>query len=283
MKTFIPAQLAPLPALLVALSLAGCFGGEDGGTGTPVTPQDTAKVVKKIAPGTYVGNYAAYDSTLTLESEFSLGADGAFRFFWIADNEAFGDLKGSWYQKDSNLHFTGMTESYLDRGAGLFVPGISMEDDTNSVREVTDTSFIRKEWTPLRQKPYWVAYRKKSFNALKSGNYQFSRDIKLDSVTNLTVRIKIELDGAGFLYRHSEDDVEFFQVKAEWYQHGSILGTEKHESREYDTTTKEFGPWEPFEGSVLQRVSEVSDTAFQMWSPPSFFQDGAWETYRKVP
>ena len=31
-----------------------------------------------------------------------------------------------------------------------------MEDDTNSVRDVTASGFTRNEWTPPRQKPYWI-------------------------------------------------------------------------------------------------------------------------------
>jgi hypothetical protein len=275
------ATLAPLSALALALSLAGCFGGEDGGAGTPVVPKDTTQTVRKVSPGLYVGDYKPYDTSNILESEFSLGQDGAFRFFWIAENEPVADFKGSWFQKDSNLHFTGMTEAYVNRG--FFGPGQPMEDDTNSVRDITDSSFWRKEWTPLRQKPYWVAYKKKAFNRLKSGDYQYLREIKVDSATNLTVRIKIELDGTDFLYRYSEDSLESFQAKAVWFQQGSILGTEKNEGRSYDTTTKELGAWEAIPGALLQRVSEVSDTGFKMWTPPSLFNAGTWDIYSKVP
>lgn len=282
MKKTSPEHLAPVLALLLALSLAGCFGGEDGGTNAPVDPGDTATAAGKVAPGTYVGDYGSYDSSKTLESELTFGADGAFRFFWIAENEAFGDFEGSWFQRDSNLHFTGMTESY--NNGGLFDSGTAMENDTNLVRDVTDSSFLRKEWTPLRQKPYWIPYRKKAFASLKPGNYQFETRFMLDSVTSATARARIELTGADYLYRASEDTVEYFQYRAAWFQQGSILGVGKLETRELDTATGAFGDWVPFPGSLLQRISEVSDTAFRIWSPPrSFLDTGVWEIYRKVP
>lgn len=282
MKKSSPAKFAPIAALLLSLSLAGCFGGEDGATSPPVNPNDTAKTAKKIAPGTYVGDYGPYDSSHVLESEFTLAADGTFRFFWFVENDAYGDFKGSWFQRDSNLYFSGMTESY--NNGGLFDSGATMENDTNHIREVTDSSFLRKEWTPLRQKPYWIAYNKKVFAPIKSGNYQFESEIMLDSVTKDTARIRIELNGTDFLFRYSEDTVEYSQYRASWFQQGSILGTESIEARRLDTATGAFSAWERVPGAQLQRTSEVSDTAFRIWYPPqSFFESGVWEVYRKVP
>jgi len=279
MKKTSPAHPAPLSVLLLALSLAGCFGGEDGDKGSPVGPGGASG--KKIAPGTYVGDYRPYDSTHSLESEFTLGADGAFRTFLIAENQPFLDLKGSWFQQDSNLHFTGVTEAYGD--GGFFDSGTTVEGDTNLVREITDSSFIRKEWTPLRVKPYWITYKKKSFAPIKPGNYLFQTEFVSDSATRIG-RIRIEMDGTGVLYRYSLDSLEIVQEKAVWFQQGSILGNRNYEYRQFDTTTQSFGAWETIPWSWLKRTSEVSDTAFWIWAPPeSFLEMGAWEIYRKVP
>lgn len=268
--------------MAIALSLGGCFGGEDADD-NPVDPQDTSKISgNKLKPGLYVGDYSPYDTAGRWESEFTLSQDGAYRFFWVIDNEPIGDIQGSWFQRDSSLHFTGIKESYMDQGSGLFLPGEGVEDDTNSVRNVTDSSFVRREWTLLRQKPYWVTYRKKNYRTLSNGTFQYSRDIQIDSSTNLTVKIKISLDGAGFLYSYNEDTVESFQAAATWFQVGTIFGTEQNRARSFIDSSKTFTPWDTIPGALLQRIKDVSDTAFQMWTPGGFLSNGSWDVYQKL-
>lgn len=277
--------LSLLAVLGSALSLAGCFGGEDDTPANPITPPDTtAKVqARKLSPGLYVGDYKPFskDTTRRWESEFTLAPDGAFRFYWIINNEPIGDIRGKWFQKDSSIHFDGITESYVDQGSGFFGPGDTVEADTNSIRDITDSSFTRKEWTLLRQKPYWVTYRKKTFAPLSNGTFQFSKDFIQGNDTT-TVKIKISLDGTGFLYSFNEDTLESFQAQAKWFLLGSIFGTEENRGRSYEDSLKRLGEWQAIDGTLLQRVQQVSDTGFEMWSPGNFISAGTWDVYRKL-
>lgn len=277
--------LSLIAVLGFALSLAGCFGGEDGAPTAPITPNDTNKVsARKLSPGLYVGDYSPFsaDTTRRWESEFTLAADGGFRFYWVINNEPIGDIRGKWFQKDSSVHFNGITESFVNQNTGFFGPGEPVEDDTNSIRDITDSSFTRKEWTLLRQKPYWVSYKKKAFAPLYNGTFQFSRDFKIDDTTTTTIKIKISLDGTGFLYSYNEDTLESFQAQAQWYMLGSIFATESNRGRSYVDSLKKLGEWDSIPGALLQRVQQVSDTGFQMWSPGNIFAPGSWDNYRKL-
>jgi len=269
-------------AALFTLSLAGCFGGEEETDTNPIIPVDSTKAAKKLSPGLYVGDYSPFDTTGSWESEFTLNLDGSFRFYWILRNEAIGDIKGKWFQKDSSLYFDDVTETFINQNSGFFVDGEVVEDDTNSVRDVTDSSFTRKEWTLMRQKPYWVSYKKKSFAQLKGGDYQYTRDIKVDDTTTLKVKIGISLDGTAFLYSYKEDTLESFQAAARWYQIGSIFGTEENRGRSFIDSLKKFDEWDTIPGALLQRIQDVSDTAFFMWSPGNVFSPGAWDVYNKI-
>ena len=144
-------------AFLAALAAAGCFfgGEEDLATG------------KKITPGFYSGGYAHIENAEGLESEFILNANGDFWLFWITENQPWYDLRGKWGQKNSELIFSEMEEIW-----GAFTTWLPVEDDTNAVAKVTAKSFSRKEWTPLRQKPYWIKYQRKSVLELGDGVYQ---------------------------------------------------------------------------------------------------------------
>ena len=277
---------------LIVLSLAGCFGGADEEGGNPLKPPagNNGSGARPISPGLYAADYSLLDSARAgWESEFTLDSSGDFRHFLIVGNEPVGDTRGRWFQRDSNLFFGGVTESYIDP-SGFFLESYSIEDDTNAVREITDTSFIRKEWTLLRQKPYWVAYRKKPVERLRDGTYEYSRGVEVpaadtsaDSTDTMTVRIRITFDGAGFLYSYSEDTLEAFQAKAEWYQLGSVLGTERNSSRSYIDSLGAFEEWDSLPGALLQRVRMISDTSFQLWSPGGILSAPAWDEYRRVP
>ena len=185
---------------------------------------------------------------------------------------------GSWFQRDSNLHFSDVRESFVE--GGLFYPGLEVEGDTNAIREITSTSFLRKEWTPLRQKPFWITYRKKSINTLDNGTFRFTREYVVDDSTSSTVQINISLEGKGFAYDYVEsssgDTLDAFQAQATWYQIGSIFATEQNLGRSFDTSSAclQLRYWDTIPGTLMQRIKEVSDTAFQMWSPASFFTEG---------
>jgi hypothetical protein len=272
-------------AVLSALLAAGCFFGGDNETSTvpdPVKPDSTAKA-KLIVPGMYVGDYAWIDSGKHgLESEFILDTNGTYRLFWISENEAVYDQRGNWNQRDSSFYFSKSQETWV--AGGVFSNFESIEDDTNSVRSVTDTSFIRREWTPLRQKPYWITYHKRVYPKLTDGSYLLEKidsSMILDSVPVL-LAIKISFTGHDFFYSYSEKAVEKFQAKATFYQVGSFLATEDNQQRELDSTNTFPETWTKYSGSILKRLQSVSDTAFSMWNPPAFLQPaGTWESYSK--
>jgi hypothetical protein len=293
-----PMKHVPLSQALVSLfvlSLAGCFGGADEEAGNPLDPGPAGQGsnTRSLSPGLYTADYSLLDTARQgWESEFTLDSSGGFRHFLIVQNEPVGDTRGRWIQRDSNLFFSQVTESYMDQNTGFFPEGYSIEDDTNAVREITDTSFIRKEWTLLRQKPYWVAYRKKSVGALEDGTYEYARDVVVpssdtgagaDTADTVTVRIRLSFDSEGFLYSYNEDTLETFQAKAQWYQFGSVLATEENSGRSYIDSLGAFDEWSSIPGALLQRIRMVSDTSFQLWSPGSFFTEPAWDEYRRVP
>lgn len=270
----LPGFAVPCLTLSLALSLAGCFGGEDDSLTHPdKTPKDTVKS-SRLSPGFYVGDYSPFDSLKEWNSEFTLNADGTYRFYWIRTNEAVEDIRGSWAHKDSNLYTTAVTESFLSRG--VFGPGSPVEGDTNSIRDVTDSSFIRKEWTWIRQKPYWVTYRKKNLPRLQAGDYQYVQETAGDSVTPPKItRIKMSLAETDFRYTIT-DTLEYFQAEAKWYFIGTLLVTDANRGRDYDDSLKAFGAWDTIPGSLIQRLQGVSDTGFQMWS--GFL----WDDFRKI-
>lgn len=267
--------LVPILALSLALSLAGCFGGEDDSLTNPgKNPKDTARSAR-LSPGFYVGDYSPYDSIGEWNSEFTLNADGTYRFYWIRTNEAVQDIRGNWTHKDSNLYINAVTETFLNRG--IFGPAAPVEDDTNAIRDVTDSSFTRKEWTWIRQKPFWITYRKKDLPKLQAGDYQYVQEIKGDSVTpDKIIRIKMSLAGTDFRYSITEDTLEYFQAEAKWYFIGSLLVTDENRGRDYVDSLKAFGGWDTIPGALVQRLQGVSDTGFQMWS--GFL----WDDFRKI-
>ena len=266
-----------------ALLAAGCFLGGQDETPTSVVidngkPKEILPKPRLITPGLYVGDYTWIDSGKAgLESQFLLDTDGSYRLFWISKNEAVYDQRGSWIQRDSSFFFSHTLEAWA--ASGIFDNFTSMEDDTTSVRNVTDSAFTRREWTPLRQKPYWISYRRKSYPKLKEGVYYLTKTYGADS--NLTIyHLNIELKRGDFTLTVNEDTLPSFQTNAKYTQSGSFLATDKNQQREVDST-KNYGPWSPFTGSVLKRLQAVSDTAFTMWNPPSLFEAGTWDVYSK--
>jgi hypothetical protein len=272
------------PAIFaLVLSLGGCFGGndsEDDPAGPGIDPDRTSNL-RKLAPGLYEGDYTAYDSIYGLESEFLLNEDGSYRFFWFTTNTVVADIRGNWFQRDSNVHFNGIREAYVD--GGIFYPGLPIEDDTNAVRQITETSFIRKEWTPLRQKPFWINYRRKTVNPLGDGTFRFSQEYPVDSSTSSQVRIGISLDGNGysenFLQTFAGDTVRAWLAEADWHQVGSVFVIERYAGQLYDSSSHVYGPdWDSIPGAMMQRIKDVSDTAFKIWAPGN---PGTWDEYRK--
>lgn len=266
-----------------ALLTAGCFFGGESDAPTSITADtkdtDTAKV-KLIKPGIYAGDYAWIDSNKAgLESEFILDSNGSFRLFWISENEAVYDQRGNWHQKDSNFFFNGATETWAQ--GGIFDNFTAIEDDTNAIVGVTDSSFRRREWTPLRQKPYWITYSRKTYPTLREGTYTLKRTYGSDSDA-VDYMFTIKLKDKGFFFSVLQDDtLESFQDSATYYQIGSFLATDGNKQREPDSTNT-FPDWSPVQGTVLKRLQTVSDTAFSMWSPASFFEPGSWDPYSKI-
>lgn len=284
----IPLTKAAVP--LLVLALAGCFGGADEEAGNPLKPGKGGEGSGSLllSPGLYAADYSLLDSARQgWESEFTLDSSGGFRHILFVQNDPVGDTRGRWFQRDSSLYFSQVTESYMDPNSGFFPAGYSIEDDTNAIREVTDTSFIRKEWTLLRQKPYWVTYRKKSVGTLADGAYEYARDVVVPASDTgsdtVTVRVRLTFDGGGFLYSYDEGGQEIFQARARWFQLGTVLGTEENSSRSYIDSLDAFGEWDSLPGALLQRIRMVSDTAFQLWSPGDFFTLPTWDEYRRMP
>lgn len=268
--------------VLASLLAAGCFVGGDNETSTlPGKKTDTLPSFKKIQPGTYTGDYSWIDSNRHgLESEFILDEKGAYRLFWIADSEAVYDQRGTWGQKDSNFHLFGITEAWVS--SGVFSGFTKMEDDTNTVVNVTDDSFTRREYTPLRQKPYWITYKRKTYPTLANGEYRLTKTFGTDT-DKVTYVFKITLTtDKKFLFSVTEDTLESFQADAKFYQVGSFLATDDNRQREIDSTKTFKDNWMPVEGTILKRLQAVSDTAFNMWNPPSFFEAGSWDHYGKA-
>lgn len=263
-----------------ALFVAGClFGGNNETSTVPVTkPNDTTKTFKPIAAGTYTGDYSWIDTARHhgLESEFILDSKGNYRLFWIADSEAVYDQRGTWAMPDSNLYFRGASEAWVS--SGVFSDFTKMEDDTNAVVNVTDDSFTRREYTPLRQKPYWITYKRKTYPKLVEGVYKLSKTFGTDTDA-VTYLFKITLKEGKFGFSVTEDSLESFQAAANFYQVGSFLATDSNQQREIDSNKVFIDNWLTVDGTILKRLQAVSDTAFNMWNPPSFFEAGSWDHY----
>lgn len=276
MKTFPYFRSA---ASALALFLAGCFGGE----GDSPTYADSGNGSAMLKPGLYVGDYTPYDTSgRGWQSEFTLSEDGSFRFFWLLDNQPIGDIRGKWFQRDSSLHLNAVSETYLDQRQGFFVDPYPVENDTNTVRNVTKTSFMRKEWTLMRQKPYWITYTRRDLPRLGEGAYQYFTEVPIDATAKDTISIDIGLSGDGFAYKYKEHGKVFFEVDAKWAQIGSILLTYDNRTRGYLDSLQDFAPWDTLPGVLLQRVDSVSADGFHMWSPGGMSSPGTWDKYHKL-
>jgi hypothetical protein len=270
---------------LAALFTTGCFfGGTDDASTQPIVEDpkttDSLPKVRHIVPGLYVGDYSWIDSGKAgLESEFMLDTNGSYRLFWVSENEAVYDQRGAWIQKDTSFFFSHTQETWVS--SGVFADFSAIEDDTNTVRNVTDSTFTRREWTPLRQKPYWIAYHRVTYPKLNDGVYALTKTFGSDS-TKVVYDFSIELKAGKFVLTVDEDSLPNFQADAKYYQIGSFLVTDQNRNREADSTHT-YSEWAPFDGAILKRLQTVSDTAFTMWNPPSFFEAGNWDVYRKKP
>jgi hypothetical protein len=264
---------------ICALSIAGCFGGDnDSSTTGPETPMDTTR---KIAPGLYVSDYSWIDTIrfAGMESEFLMDADGTFKHLFVYDDEAIFYHSGRWAQSGGNFLFTGILVSQTVHG--IFDEFVPMEDDTNSVRDVTDSTFTRREWTPLRQKPYWITYKRKTdFPKVSEGAYYHHvydtipivRDTSdttgaVDTFKVVDNLYHFEIGGGDSLeFSTTVDSLEIYQLGAKYGHFGSFLFTEEHRYREADSTHA-FGEWETGEGIIFLKLKEVTDTAFVLQTP----------------
>jgi hypothetical protein len=267
-----------------ALILAGCFGGETDAPTAIVKEDpkvaDSLPKVKSITPGLYVGYYDWIDTARQgLESEFVLAADGKYRFFYIMDSNAFYDQNGKWYQQDSALFFSGTKDcrAYND---GVFYEMAEVENDTNTIHNITDSSFQRKEYTPFRQKPYWITYSRKTAKAVKEGSYSMQRPTTLmDSIPD-TLKFVIALSKDDLTFSVTQAKVVAYQASAKYYQVGSFLIAEQNRYREIDSTNS-FGAWNDLEGYSVQRVRKVSDTSFDLMSSVFGYEAGSWDPYKR--
>jgi hypothetical protein len=288
---FAPSALYLLLAI-GALFLAGClFGGSDDSSTTPVIPKDST-ATRKIVPGLYVGDYDWIDSNrYNLQSELLMDAGGTFEHLFIYDDEAAYDHRGSWAQSGGDFFFSNIR--FRESDGGVFDQTYDMEDDTNSVRDVTDSTFIRKEWTPLRQKPYWITYKKKAFPKLAEGDYYhhvldtFTIVADTSDTTGAVDTIKVvdnlyrfEIDRDSLLFSTTVDTLETYQVDATYRQLGSFLITEHHRIRGKDSTNA-FEEWEPRDGIIIVRLKGISDTAFTLWTPPYSPEPNGYLPYSK--
>lgn len=263
---------------LGALFIAGCFGGSDDASTTgPEKPEDSA-ATRKIVPGLYVGDYDWIDSNqFNLQSEFLMDADGAFEHLFIYDDEAAYDHKGNWAQSGGDFLFSNIRFSESD--GGVFGQTFEMEDDTNSVRDVTDSGFTRMEWTPLRQKPYWITYKRMAYPKLAEGDYYHhvldtfiivadTSDTTgaVDTVKVVDNLYRFEIGGDSLLFSTTVDTLETYQVDATYRQLGSFLITEHHRIRGKDSTNA-FEAWDPRDGTIIVRLKGISDTSFTLWTP----------------
>lgn len=267
---------------LCSVFLAGCiFGGsDDTSTIGPESPGETV-ATRKIVPGLYVGDYGLIDSNLFagLHSEFLMGADGAFEHVFIYEDDALVDQTGKWAQQGGDFIFTGIQASESNQGVFGFSDAI--EDDTNSVRDVTDSTFTRREWTPLRQKPYWIAYKRKTaVPKLSEGPYYHhvldtftvvadtsdtTGAVDTVKITDKLYRFEIGAEDS-FLFSMTVDSLEVYQVDADYRQFGSFLITENHRDREADSANV-LGEWDPKTGTIFMKLMDVTDTAFVLQTP----------------
>lgn len=278
--------------LLFVLASAGCFfGGEnDAATDFPFAatdPEDTVPTVEPprvrfVTPGTYAGDYTWIDSNIyELESELVLEARGTFHHGYFQHNETIITQDGEWSQRDSQFFFKSILQTYLNSDS-LFQFPDSLDDDTNLVRNLTDTSFLRLEWTPLRQKPYWITYRRKAVPDLEEGRYTLVKSY-LEPGGAKEYEFTIELTESDFLLTVSREETDLFQSFAKWNRLGSFMVLEEMQEREVDSTGELPEVWRQVFGWSLKRLDAVSDSGFSLWSPTSIRHPvGNWDVFRKT-
>jgi hypothetical protein len=296
-----PHACFPLLAMfaLCTLFLAGCiFGGsDDTSTLGPETDElpEGATAARKIIPGLYLGDYSWIDTNrfAGTESQFLMNADGTFEHLFIYRDDAIFDQSGKWTQKGGSFIFTDMVVSESDRG--VFDYADSLEDDTNSVRDVTESAFVRSEWTPIRQKPYWITYKKAAeFPKVSAGAYYhhvidtFTIVADTSDTTGAVDTVKIvdklyrfEIGGGDSLhFSMAVDSAEVYQMDARYRQFGSFLVTDNHRDREKDSTGA-FTEWQPKDGTIFMKLKDVTDTAFVLQTPAFSSEPDGFLPYSK--
>jgi hypothetical protein len=267
----------PLLAL-APLFLPGCFLSSD---------EDPPRRAQ-VAPGMYVGDYSWIDTSErnTVETEFSLESRGNYRILTLLDNEALFGTRGLWRQ-EADAFRLGEIQATVDGSQPFFewknLKG-GEEFDTTALRDVTDTSFVRKEYTIFRQKPYWITYTRRIHDAIPLGRYRFDFTYRIDTLT-VQARYEIALKPeGGFSLREFKDTVAVFEVEAEWKQAGSFLAIQEYRYRQFADSLRGFpAKWDSVPGDYFWRVQGISDTAIDLWSPGSLFSRGHWDSYQKIP
>jgi hypothetical protein len=273
--------------LITALFTAGCFFGGESDSPTSITKEDpktndSLPAVKKIVPGLYAGEYDWIDTAQQgYTSQLLLNSDGSYRFIYARFDYAAYDEFGNWFQKDSAFYFSGNTDCVADNFDGIFYAPNKAEDDTTAIANITDTSFLRREYTPLRQKPYWIPYKRKNVPAIKDGNYAMVLAPVSDSMP-YEAKLVIDLAKNEFTFSYHHDNALTDQFNSKYDQVGSFLITKEVRYRAVDSTNV-LGDWGLWEGYEVQTLKSISDTSFSWITPLFSLNAGVWETYKKAP
>lgn len=264
--------------MLTPLCLLGCFMSND---------DDPSSRRSKVIAGFYKGDYTWIDTSSrnTVESEFYLDPRGNYRMLTLLDNEAWFASRGVWKQREDAFFFEEIQAT--QPGSDPFFEWDTLKNadgqDTSEIREISDTSFVRKEYTVFRQKPYWIAYKKSTPEEIPEGHFRFS---EMSGPDSLRVQMRVELDlkpEGKFFLSQFKDTLAIFQIEASWRQAGSFLDLTRYRYRNYVDSLKGFPPvWDTVSGEYFNRVGAISDTAIELWSPGSPFSRGRWDSYKKT-
>jgi hypothetical protein len=265
--------------LLTTLLPLGCVLNEDEKTPAP----------RKIAAGLYTGDYKWIDTSEAnkIESELFLDPNSTYRHTVTYDNDPIVGTRGEWEPRSASLFF-----SKIEQGrayGGHFAAWVPLKGDealdTMPTRDVTDSTFVRKEYTGFRQKPYWITYTRRVSPRIPEGHFLYTDIYRVDSVRTVENRMALRLEaGKAMFLSGFEDSLENYQAAATWSQAGSFLVYKDYRYRYYEDSLKAFTPnWDTIPGEIFSRVGAISDTAIQIWSPAQFIFPGHWDVYKRIP
>ena len=137
------------------------------------------------------------------------------------------------------------------------------------------------EWTPLRQKPYWITYKgRKAFPKLAEGDYYrhvldtftVAADTSdttgaVDTVTVVDNLYRFEIaEGIRCCSRRRSTPWRPTRwppptASSDPFWSPSITASAKR------IPPTSFGAWEPKDGTIIVRLKDVSDTSLTLWTP----------------